>query len=107
MLKDEYNAMFVEDHEAEKNQPCPPDLAREEILECDGVNCRVFYNYVPPYTYGVMPMNCWWGYAEAEGYNWRSPLNEEVKTLEEACDVIRPIFEIMVKRWRAKMKGKK
>ena len=102
MFKDEYNAMFVEDHEAEKNQPCPPELAREKILNYDGVECKVYYNYVAPYTYGVIPLNCWWGYAESNGCNWKCPLNEDVKTLEEACDSIQPAFEAVVKRWKKK-----
>ena len=102
MFKNEYNAMFVEDHEAEKNQPCPPELAREEVLEYEGVKCRVFYNYVAPYTYGVKPFNCWWGYVQIENYYWQMPLKKEIETLEEACEIILPIFTKVVKRWKIK-----
>lgn len=102
MFRDEYNAMFVEDHEVEKSQPCPPELARTETIEYDGVECRVYYNYVAPYTYGVRPINCWWGYAEKDEYNWRCPLKVEIKTLEEACEAIMKIFPTVVKRWKEK-----
>ena len=104
MFKNEYSAMFVEDHEDEKNQPCPPELVRTKVLKVGGFECKVFYNYVAPYTYGTIPMNCWWGYAECEGYNWTCPLDEKVKTLEEACDIILPVFVAVIKRWKEKNK---
>ena len=105
MFKDEYNAMYVEDHEEERKQPCPPELARRKTLEYDGFECEVFYNYVPPYSYGVIPMNCWWGYVSMKGYNWKCPLNETVKTLEEACQIIKPMFEMVVKRLKRKLEA--
>lgn len=102
MFKDEYNAMFVEDHTEERNQPCPSELARTKILKYDGVECKVYYNYVPSYTYGIVPMNCWWGFAEKDGCVWTCPLRDEIKTLEEACKVIQPVFETVIKRWKKK-----
>lgn len=101
MFKDEYNAMFVEDHEAEKKQPCPPELARTKILEVDGFKCKVYYNYAAPYTYGIRPMNCWWAYATKGDYYWQCPLSEKIETLEDACDVLLPLFTAVVKRWKS------
>lgn len=102
MFKDEYNTMFVEDHTEERNQSCPPELARTKILKYDGVECKVYYNYVPPYTYGAVPMNCWWGYAKTDSWFWTCPLHDEIKTLEEACEAIMKIFPTVVKRWKDK-----
>ena len=81
---------------------CPVELQRTETLEYRGFNCKVYYNYVPPYSYGVRPCNVWWGYAEGRGrdidYNWTCPLNENVKTVEEACIIIKPVFEKAIDR---------
>lgn len=101
MFKDEYNVMFVEDHEAEKSQPCPPELARTKVLEVDGVTCKVYYNYVVPYGYGATPHNVWWGYATYEDYYWICPLSETIETLEDACDIIQPLFTKRVAKWKA------
>lgn len=106
MLKDEYNAMFVENHDEERNQSCPPELTRTKILKVDGFECKVFYNYVPPYTYGVKPLNCWWGLTvvkyRGKTYNWKCPLRKEVESLEEACSIIHPIFAKAIKRMKVK-----
>lgn len=85
-----------------RDDPCPPNLTKTKYLDCDGFRCKVFYNYVPSYSYGSEPLNCWWGLLETcpEGFHliWKCPLDESVKTLEEACKVIMPVFEEAVKR---------
>lgn len=83
-----------------QSDPCPPELKRTKMLRVDGFECNVYYNYVPPYSYGAMPINHWWGFAQTEQYYWKCPLCKEVKTLEEACDIILPLFTVMVKRWK-------
>lgn len=81
-----------------KNDPCPSELTETSILEHDGFKCKVFYNYVPMYNLGSGPINCWWGLVDGSGYYWTMPLREEIKTLQEACDVIYPNFVAAVKR---------
>jgi hypothetical protein len=110
MFAHEYKALFVEDHEAEKHQPCPSELAKTKVIQVDGFKCKVFFNYVAPYTYGSLPLNTWRAYAEFEingdVYCWMEPLDASVKTLKEACKIIKPLFAIATKRLKTKLARK-
>lgn len=83
-----------------RTDPCPPELRKTKTLKVDGVECKVYYNYVPPYSCGVRPLNVWWGYARTDQYYWSYVA--DVKTLEEAVDIILPLFVAVVKRWKEK-----
>lgn len=102
MYGDRYRDACWRELEARKDLPYPEDLKRTQMLEHKGWICKVYFNYVPPYSYGVEPCNVWKAYAEGkvngENYNWDCALKEEVKTLEEAIIVIRPSFEMAVDR---------
>lgn len=93
--------LLAQEHQ---NDPCPPELARTKILSYEGFKCKVHYNYVPPYNYGAMTLNRWHGVLEGnpEGLMWQFPLNEGIKTLEEACEAIEPYFIKMIERWQRK-----
>lgn len=87
-----------------KNDACPPELARTQVLDVEGFKCKVYYNYVPPYGYGRTPMNCWWGYAQMKINDndcwWQYPL--EAESLEDACSLIRPAFVKAIERMKKK-----
>ena len=94
------------EQQAHKDDPCPAELQETRTLEYKGWKCKVYFNYVPPYGIGRIPCNAWMAYAEGtvngEGYNWDCALKKEVKTLDEACDAIRPSFEMAVDRTERK-----
>lgn len=83
-----------------KDDPCPPDLTRTKILNVDGFQFKVSYNYVPLYNIGISPMNCWWVELQPNDYDlrWDCPLKKTVKTLEEACRIVEPTLKKVVER---------
>jgi hypothetical protein len=83
-----------------KDDPCPESLQKTQTLEYEGFECRVFYNYVPPYGYGMTPVNHWWGIVDGDVLLWTCPLAESVKTLEEAVAALEPVFHKAVDRFR-------
>ena len=100
-----HNAMEVLARE-HRNDPCPAELTKTKTLKYDGFECKVYFNYVPSYGFGAIPLNVWWGFAEFErGRYWSCPLREEIKTLEEACVAIRPVFVKVVERYKRKIEN--
>lgn len=84
--------------------PCPLELRRTRILVAGKFKCKVYYEYVDQGEYGVNPTNCWKGILQenSKGLGWCFPLVESIKTLEEACKAIQPVFEKVVERWNKK-----
>ena len=78
--------------------PCPDELQRTRILQHKGFECKVYFNYVDLGEYGANPVNVWWGLVLSDEWNWPCPLNEKERTLEEACDIIEPLFKAAVDR---------
>lgn len=99
---DRYQDACRREAEIHKDDPCPAELQETRTLEYKGWKCKVYFNYVPPYNYGVEPCNVWAYHAEGnvdgEDYVLDEYLKKEVKTLEEACKVIKPYFEMAVDR---------
>lgn len=91
--------MLASEH---RDDPCPIELTDTKTLEHSGFECKVFYNYVPPYNYGSSPINVWWGIANNNGVSWKLTLPEEIKTLEDACEFILPVFIKAVDRYKEK-----
>ena len=81
-----------------RDNPCPPELARTKEVEYKGFTLKIYYNYVPPFCLGDRPANCWFGYATNGTHHYKLPLNDDVKTLEDAFDVIWPHFVKYVER---------
>ncbi len=87
-----------------RDDPCPEELTKTKTLRHDGFECNVYYNYVPPYGFGVRPLNVWWGFAEIKNMHWSCPIGEGTETLEEACNCILPLFIKVVERYKQKIK---
>lgn len=80
-------------HHKKKEQgfeKCPPELQREIIFSCGGLQFKLWYNFVAPGDIGVMPMNRWW----ILSHNWpkdnhfRMPLGDKLNSMNPD-DIIR------------------
>ncbi len=86
--------------------PCSEELRQTKILSYRGFKCKVYYNYVDLGEIGQVPANHWFAVLEScpDGYAvvWQVALDDEVKSLFNACAVIFPIFKVAVDRCIAK-----
>ena len=74
--------------------------------ESKGLECKVYYNYIPPYGMGRMPCNCWYAYSRLVlnkvGYIWEKSFGEDIESIKEAADFIRPFFRKIAKKYTKK-----
>jgi hypothetical protein len=106
IYSDEYHEALELLRIEHQNDPCPDKFKKREIFEYDGVECLVYYNYVPPYRYSIMPMNAWRFYSDlGDGLSWGGSLSQTIETIEDACNHLRPLFEIIVDKHKEDLIG--
>ena len=89
-----------------KHDKCPIELSKRKTIMFGGFKCEIYYNFVPPYCLGRIPQNRWMCFADGdyneEWFVWDAILKDDVKTLEDATNFIRPLFRMAVKRLKKK-----
>ena len=92
-----------------KHIPCPKELEGKREIKIGENTCRVFFNWVPEGCYGLMPLNCFHAVGfitkNNEDYVWKEYLDDDIKNFDDACDIIRPLFEKAIQRLHERNNG--
>ncbi len=88
---DKYHDAIETLEKEHRNDICPVELTKTMTFKYEGFECKIYYNYVPPFGGGAVPMNTWWGFGENKVGRFFS-LQVEDEKFEDACKTIIPQF---------------